>query len=106
MNKTLLAKSQWYIKPTGNSPTMGASTTDKRKSSIKSNNHEALPLELVLMRSRGTDVMLPELVDTVEDDGHFYYVTRTHGITQRRAKALKTWFKARYYRTFVYFLQQ
>ncbi|KAJ1554923.1 hypothetical protein HK405_003715 [Cladochytrium tenue] len=44
----------------------------------------SLPLELVLMKARGTNDNLPELVAVYEDKEFLYYITETHGLKRRK----------------------
>ncbi|KAJ3107109.1 hypothetical protein HDU97_004802 [Phlyctochytrium planicorne] len=109
--KSKLPSSQWYIKPcTSGKKNCNCQTCKGDK------DHKMLPMELVLMRSRGSgafmlcrseaflfgislavDDFLPELVAVFEDLDCFYYITAVHGVRRRRLKALKTWFKPKYY---------
>ncbi|KAI8843974.1 hypothetical protein BJ741DRAFT_589698 [Chytriomyces cf. hyalinus JEL632] len=79
VTKSLLPPEQWYTKP---------DATEKS---------QRIPLELVLLRSHGTDDFLPQIVDVHEDEAHYYYITQTHGIRRRKWKSIKTWLKPKYY---------
>ncbi|KAJ3097259.1 hypothetical protein HDU96_000450 [Phlyctochytrium bullatum] len=92
--KARLPAAQWYQKPC---------VSGKKQCGCEAcggqgeGERKQLPMELVLMRSRGSDDFLPELVAVYEDADNFYYVTQVHGLRRRRLKALKTWFKPKYY---------
>ncbi|KAH6575424.1 hypothetical protein BASA50_010002 [Batrachochytrium salamandrivorans] len=48
------------------------------------------PTELVLLQSR--DSGLPQLVDSFEDDQHYYIITKLHGPSQKRWRNASSWF--------------
>ncbi|KAJ3343683.1 hypothetical protein HDU91_000347, partial [Kappamyces sp. JEL0680] len=48
------------------------------------------PLELILLQSK--DSSLPEFLEYVEDETHFYLVTKLHGVSERQFKRIWTWF--------------
>ncbi|KAJ3276660.1 Peptidyl-prolyl cis-trans isomerase B [Terramyces sp. JEL0728] len=49
-----------------------------------------VPLELVLLQSK--DSGLPALVEYLEDEMHFYLVTKTHGVSNKQPNKFWTWF--------------
>ncbi|KAJ3320663.1 hypothetical protein HDV06_005071 [Boothiomyces sp. JEL0866] len=49
-----------------------------------------VPLELVLLQSK--DSGMPALVEYLEDDHHFYLVTKTHGVSNKQPNKFWTWF--------------
>ncbi|KAL2918306.1 hypothetical protein HK105_202233 [Polyrhizophydium stewartii] len=53
-------------------------------------NKSRPPLELILMQSR--DSGLPQLVDSFEDEGSYYIVSKMHGPSQKRWKNMGSWF--------------
>ncbi|KAJ3210397.1 hypothetical protein HDU67_005348 [Dinochytrium kinnereticum] len=90
--KEKLPSSQWYLKPCTSGKKNCLCQTCKGDK-----DHKMLPMELILMRSRGSGDYLPELVAVFEDPECFYYITSVHGLRRRRLKALKTWLKPKYY---------
>ncbi|KAI8894366.1 hypothetical protein BC833DRAFT_223998 [Globomyces pollinis-pini] len=51
---------------------------------------ERPPLELILLKSQDTG--LPELVEYIEDEQHYYLITKCHGVAVKRLKKIWTWF--------------
>jgi hypothetical protein len=48
------------------------------------------PLELILLQSKASG--LPALVECIEDEEHYFIVTKCHGTSRKRWKHLSSWF--------------
>ncbi|KAI9329685.1 hypothetical protein DFJ73DRAFT_860336 [Zopfochytrium polystomum] len=92
VQKSELPPHLWYVKPCtcGKVGCAGAKCPELRA-------ERTLPLELVLMRARGSGDGLPELVEVFEDETSYYYITKTHGLRRRKLRSLKSWFRPAFF---------
>ncbi|CAG8584475.1 11418_t:CDS:2 [Scutellospora calospora] len=73
---------------------MGESSNSLSISIISSPSSQGMPLELKLLSVHSTD--LPKLVKYLSDERYYYYITKMHGVKQRKWKKPRSWHLKKY----------
>jgi len=64
--------------------------------SIHPSHNDLIPIELQNLQYNSND-NLPAFIAYFVDDRYYYYITKSHGVRQRKLKKPSSWFKKKYF---------